>query len=58
MLLVVGLFDFLASANTAITRDEWARYYLELYMFVAAAFLVMTTVLGALERRFVRKSAP
>jgi len=58
MLLVVGLFDFLASANTAITRDEWARYYVELYLVVAGAFLLMTTVLGALERRFVRKPAP
>jgi general L-amino acid transport system permease protein len=53
MLLVVGLFDFLASANTAITKDEWARYFAELYLFVAAVFLILTHVLGALERRFV-----
>jgi general L-amino acid transport system permease protein len=53
MLLVVGLFDFLASANTAITKDEWARYFPELYLFVAAVFLVMTSVLAGLERRFV-----
>ena len=53
MLLVVGLFDFMASANTAITKDEWSRYFPELYLFVAAVFLVMTTVLSRLERRFV-----
>ncbi len=53
MLLVVGLFDFMASANTAITKDEWSRYFPELYLFVAAVFLVMTTVLSGLERRFV-----
>ena len=53
MLLVVGLFDFMASANTAITKDEWARYFAELYLFVAAVFLVMTTVVSRLERRFV-----
>lgn len=53
MLLVVGLFDFLASANTAITKDEWGRYFAELYLFVAAVFLVLTTVLAGLERRFV-----
>jgi len=53
MLLVVGLFDFMASANTAITKDEWARYFPELYIFVAIVFLVMTTVVSALERRFV-----
>ena len=40
MLLVVGIFDFMASANTAITKDEWARYFAELYLFVAAVFLV------------------
>jgi general L-amino acid transport system permease protein len=54
MLLVVGIFDFLASANTAISKDEWARYFVELYLFVAAVFLVLTSVLAALERRFVR----
>jgi general L-amino acid transport system permease protein len=53
MLLVIGLFDFLASANTAITRDEWARYFIELYLFVAAVFLALTSVLAGLERRFV-----
>jgi general L-amino acid transport system permease protein len=53
MLLVVGLFDFLASANTAITKDEWARYFTELYIFVAIVFLAMTSTLNALERRFV-----
>ena len=53
MLLVVGLFDFMASANTAITKDEWARYFPELYMFVAIVFLVLTTVVSRLERRFV-----
>lgn len=53
MLLVVGLFDFMASANTAITKDEWARYFAELYLFVAVVFLVLTTVVSALERRFV-----
>jgi general L-amino acid transport system permease protein len=53
MLLVVGLFDFMASANTAITKDEWSRYFAELYLFVAAVFLVLTTVVSALERRFV-----
>jgi len=53
MLLVVGLFDFLASANTAISKDEWARYFGELYLFVAVVFLVLTSVLAGLERRFV-----
>ena len=53
MLLVVGIFDFMASANTAISKDEWARYFAELYLFVAAVFLVLTTVLAGLERRFV-----
>lgn len=52
MLLVVGLFDFMASANTAISRDEWARHFAELYLFVAVVFLVLTTVLSGLERRF------
>jgi general L-amino acid transport system permease protein len=53
MLLIVGLFDFMASANTAITKDEWSRYFPELYLFVAVVFLVLTTVVSRLERRFV-----
>ena len=52
MLLVVGLFDFMASANTAITKDEWVRHFGELYLFVAMVFLVLTSVLAGLERRF------
>ena len=56
MLLVVGLFDFVASANTAITKDDWARYFTELYVFVAVVFLILTTVVAALERRFVGES--
>ncbi|HVO89779.1 MAG TPA: amino acid ABC transporter permease [Casimicrobiaceae bacterium] len=52
MLLVVGLFDFMASANTAISKDEWVRYFTELYLFVAAVFLVLTSVIAALQRRF------
>ncbi|HEY4137747.1 MAG TPA: amino acid ABC transporter permease [Casimicrobiaceae bacterium] len=52
MLLVVGIFDFMASANTAISKDEWVRYFPELYLFVAVVFLILTTTLGALERRF------
>lgn len=53
MLLVVGLFDFVASSNTAITRDEWSHYFSELYMFVAAVFLILTSALIGLERRLV-----
>lgn len=56
MLLVVGLFDFMASANTAITRDEWGRYFGELYLFVAVTFLLLSSVLSSLELRFVGKT--
>lgn len=56
MLLVVGLFDFMASANTAITKDEWGRYFVELYLFVAVTFLFLSSVLSSLELRFVGKS--
>ena len=42
-----------SSANTAISKDEWARYFVELYLFVAVVFLFLTTTLAALERRLV-----
>lgn len=53
MLLVIGLFDFMASANTAISKDEWVRYFAEVYIMVSIVFLILTSVLAALERRFV-----
>jgi ABC-type amino acid transport system permease subunit len=57
MLLVIGLFDFMASANTAISKDEWVRYFAEVYIMVAVVFLILTSVLAALERRFVGEHA-
>ena len=44
---------FPSESNTAISKDDWARYFAELYLFVAFVFLVLTSVLSALERRFV-----
>ena len=55
MLLVVGLFDFLpASANTAIRWDDGGRVTLQSSTCLSLrCFLILTNVLGALERRFV-----
>ncbi|MGC1579288.1 MAG: amino acid ABC transporter permease [Beijerinckiaceae bacterium] len=52
MVIIVGLFDFMASANTSISSDAWAPFFGEVYLFVAATFLVLTSIVAALGRRF------
>ena len=54
MVVVVGLFDFLASANTALASDAWAPYFGEVYIFIAVVFLAFTSILSALGRQLDR----
>ncbi len=55
LVTIVGLFDVLASANTAYGNGEWAPYYMEVYVFVALIYWVFIFSLGQygnyLERR-------
>jgi len=57
LVVIVGLFDFLASANTAIASDAWAPFFGEIYLLVGLVFLLITngiTWLGRFaERRLV-----
>jgi general L-amino acid transport system permease protein len=57
MIVVVGLFDFLASANTSISSDAWAPFFGEVYLVVAGTFLALTSALAALGRRADRRPA-
>ena len=38
IVVIIGLFDVLASANTAFGTGEWAPYYVEVYAFVALIY--------------------
>ena len=42
LIVVVGLFDFLAAANTSIASDAWAPFFGDVYAVVAATYLVIT----------------
>ena len=37
---IIGFFDILASGKTAFGTAEWAPYYIEVYLFVAAIYWV------------------
>lgn len=50
MVVIVGLFDFLASANTALGSDAWAPFYREVYLLIVAVFLILTSTLMMLGR--------
>lgn len=50
MVVIVGLFDFLASANTALGSDAWAPFYREVYLLIVVVFLVLTSTLTVLGR--------
>ncbi len=58
MVITVGLFDFVATANTAITGDAWAPYFVELYLFVALVYLVGTGAITAWGHRLERELKP
>jgi general L-amino acid transport system permease protein len=50
LIVVVGLFDFLAAANLSISSDAWAPFFGEVYIVVACAYLLFTLSLSALGR--------
>jgi general L-amino acid transport system permease protein len=54
---VVGLFDFVASANTAIASDAWAPFFKEIYIVVALTFLALAGGVAALGRLAEHKFA-
>ncbi len=40
LVLIIGLFDLLATAKVAITDPTWRAFYIEVYIFVAAIYFV------------------
>lgn len=46
IVIIIGFFDILASANAAFGTAEWAPYFLEVYVFVAAIYWVFIFSLG------------
>lgn len=55
IVIIIGLFDILASANAAFGTGEWAPYYMEVYAFVGLIYWAFIFSLGQygayLERR-------
>ncbi|WP_372572245.1 amino acid ABC transporter permease [Ruegeria jejuensis] len=46
IVIIIGFFDILASANAAFGTPEWAPYYLEVLIFVALIYWVFLFGLG------------
>lgn len=46
IVIIIGFFDVLASANAAFGTGEWAPYYIEVLAFVAAIYWVFLFGLG------------
>ena len=46
IVIIIGFFDVLASANAAFGTGEWAPYYIEVLVFVAAIYWVFLFSLG------------
>lgn len=57
MVIVVGLFDFLASANKSFTSDAWAPFFGEVYILVSLVFLAGTGTLAWFGKSFERRLA-
>ncbi len=43
---IIGFFDILASGKTAFGTAEWAPYYIEVFLFVAAIYWIFIFSLG------------
>ncbi|MEM6387958.1 MAG: amino acid ABC transporter permease [Pseudomonadota bacterium] len=46
IVIIIGFFDIMASAKAAFGTGEWAPYYLEVYVFVAAIYWIFIFSLG------------
>ncbi|MEM9640990.1 MAG: amino acid ABC transporter permease [Pseudomonadota bacterium] len=46
IVIIIGFFDVMASAKAAFGTGEWAPYYLEVYVFVAAIYWIFIFSLG------------
>ncbi|MEM8774038.1 MAG: amino acid ABC transporter permease [Pseudomonadota bacterium] len=46
VVIIIGLFDLLASAQAAFGTGEWVAYYMETYLFIAFIYWLFITSLG------------
>jgi len=58
LVIIIGLFDFLGTANAALTDVNWQGFYIEAYVFTAAIYwtfcFFMSRYSQMLEREFNR----
>jgi general L-amino acid transport system permease protein len=58
LVIIIGLFDFLGTANAALTDVSWQGFYIEAYVFTAAIYwsfcFFMSRYSQMLEREFNR----
>jgi general L-amino acid transport system permease protein len=56
LVLIIGLFDLLGTANAALTDASWRGFYLEAYVFIAVVYwtfcFFMSRYSQMLEREF------
>lgn len=46
VVIIIGLFDLLASAQAAFGTGDWVAYYMETYIFIALIYWAFITSLG------------
>jgi general L-amino acid transport system permease protein len=55
MVVIVGLFDFVAAANTTFSKDGWQPFFREIYILIAAVYLLATGVIARLGAAYERR---
>jgi general L-amino acid transport system permease protein len=55
MVVIVGLFDFVASANTTFSKDGWQPFFREIYILIALVYLLATGVIARLGSTFEKR---
>lgn len=57
IVIIIGFFDVLASANAAFGTGDWSPYYMEVYVFVAAIYWLFIFSLGQYGEYLSRRMA-
>ncbi len=57
LLAVIGVMDIVASANVAAQDPDWSRYYVEIYLCVAAIYFAVCFTLSMFGERLEKRMA-
>jgi general L-amino acid transport system permease protein len=56
--LIIGIFDLLTTAKTAIIDPVWQQFSVEVYLFVATIYFAFCFAMSRFSRRLESQATP